>query len=49
METMKEGEKSVFNAEEIEAEDKNTASGETFLEAEEAETLIEECLAMQRV
>ena len=30
-------------------EDKNTASGETFLEAEEAETLIEECLAMQRV
>jgi len=30
-------------------EDKYTASGETFLKAEEAETLIEERLAMQRV
>jgi len=28
-------------------EDKATASGKTFLEAEETETLIEECLAMQ--
>jgi len=28
-------------------EDKATASGETFLEAKEAETLLEECLAMQ--
>jgi len=28
-------------------EDRATASGKTFLEAEEAETLLEECLAMQ--
>jgi len=30
-------------------EDEDKASGEGFLEAEEAETLLEECLAMQRV
>jgi len=28
-------------------EDEDKASGEGFLEAEEAETLLEECLAMQ--
>ena len=30
-------------------EDENKASGEGFLEAEEVETLLEECLAMRRV
>ena len=30
-------------------EDEDKASGEGFLEAEEAETLLEECLAMRRV
>jgi len=30
-------------------EDENKASGEGFLEAEEAETLLEECLAIQQV
>ena len=30
-------------------EDEDKASGEEFLEAEEAETLLEECIAIQRV